>query len=1480
MLRPVGTPFKSPYPLEGWVSDIVVPLVTTDTTQGVLYVWADGREHHFADDEVDLLLAIGNMAGLAILRTRDAELSRRRADHLSLLNQVGRAVGATLDIDTACAALHAQVGKVLSADAFFVALQEPETGEIWFPYLYDSGELFLGERKPPDDGPTSTVARTRRSYVKHASGDPVADAGTTFGDHARRSASALYVPMLHGGDLIGVLSVQSYRPRGYTDDDLRTLETIGGQAAAALAHARLYAEAQTRSETAERQRDQLQAVLASTRFITGQVDLSLTLAALADDLQRLLPHDVLAICRADREHWRFAPLLARIHGSEWTGPWDLSMDQGILGRVTRTGIAEMVNDAQLDEDRFYQEGYPVPDGDEHLLAAPLSVRGEVAATIILARSSERRFSDEDFALFQVIAGQASVALQASLILDEERRRRRQATVLVEVAAALNQAGTIEQLAEQIATAAAAAVGAEHSALYLFDAEATSTIAAFRYGLPPSATAQLSPRDVAVERELIATGKLITGKRLSELVRLQPEIHDSSYQSGTVLPLLLHGYVRGALYVWSSTGEPDRTFDDEEIALLEAIGDQAAVAMERTWLTGISARRIAELRLLGEVNAAIARSLDLDAIVAGTFAAVARIIPCQTGVVTTWDAATATLSIAAAWGAETTGLVGMALPIDASVNGMVFRLGTPFFGTNDRGSLFYRPPGTPDVGDHIMAIPLRLEKGIIGTFFVARDEPGPFAAEDQQLATLVAGQLAVGVDRARIHAVALTARERSERQAEGLAQVLTTSQTLALQPDLASTLEAIGAGVERLVPYSACAVLRFDEQSQELVLAYNRTLDGYSFPYERLPLGTSFTGIAAQERRALRVNHAEADPRLPPGLRVTNDAGESPGPFHVISVPLVVEGGLIGSLTIVRSTHPPFSDDEFATVQVFAVQAAAALQNAELLARNQDLYLGGVRALASAVDAKDPYTRGHSERVAKLGEEVATALGLDRRSAETIGLAGLLHDIGKIGVPDAILQKPGILSDTERAVMMGHAALGASIISGAESTALQALVPLVRHHHEWVDGRGYPDGLAGDEIPLGAAILAVADAFDTIVTDRPYRAGRPVTDGLAELRRGAGSQFRTDVVEALAGLDWVQSALTEPASESSGPEQAGIPRSGPLAAGQMGDTRALGLLVELTTITHHIPDRPIFLARVADLVRRYLQHADVFLLLVDQERRDLELVAHSGVHGDIPFTYRQPLGIGINGHVATTGQAINVPDVSREPLFVQNAGWPYTTGSELVVPLLAENGVIGVINVKDRRTAAFTAADETVLTAVAGQVAAAIYVSSLHEAATLAATTDGLTGLSNHRSFYDALGASIAAGPDVLSVILFDVERLKQINDSSGHLAGDAVLRHVARVIRGQVRAQDVVARYGGDEFAVMMSGADQAAATRIAKRIRRVLRAEPASGTAPAATVRFGVATLPDDGLRPPDLVAVADARLYAMHADRSVTRPARRSAD
>ncbi|MBI4278589.1 MAG: HD domain-containing protein [Armatimonadetes bacterium] len=179
------------------------------------------------------------------------------------------------------------------------------------------------------------------------------------------------------------------------------------------------------------------------------------------------------------------------------------------------------------------------------------------------------------------------------------------------------------------------------------------------------------------------------------------------------------------------------------------------------------------------------------------------------------------------------------------------------------------------------------------------------------------------------------------------------------------------------------------------------------------------------------------------------------------------------------------------------------------------YLLTVEALAAALDARDSYTHGHSRRVARYAVAVARALGLRRRQIRVIRWAGMLHDLGKIGVDDVVLRKAGPLTDEEWVVMRRHPEIVVAILG--HIPALAEVLPVILHHHERWDGRGYPRGLTGEQIPLGACILALADALDTIATDRPYRKGRGLAAAVAEVAAHAGSQFDPAVVRALTAV---------------------------------------------------------------------------------------------------------------------------------------------------------------------------------------------------------------------------------------------------------------------------------------------------------------------------------------------------------------------------
>lgn len=211
--------------------------------------------------------------------------------------------------------------------------------------------------------------------------------------------------------------------------------------------------------------------------------------------------------------------------------------------------------------------------------------------------------------------------------------------------------------------------------------------------------------------------------------------------------------------------------------------------------------------------------------------------------------------------------------------------------------------------------------------------------------------------------------------------------------------------------------------------------------------------------------------------------------------------------------------ELGTVEVQLMRSVASILQAHLavdrqFAEMRSLFSGTVLALVSAIDAKDPYTCGHSSRVAQLAQSLAREMGYDAETVETVRMAGLLHDIGKIGVPDAILGKPGKLTEEEFAEMRKHPELGYRILRGVRQ--FNNLLPGIRHHHESWDGSGYPSGLIGEEIPKVARVLAVADAFDAMTSDRPYRAGMSLEIVESIFRKGRGQQWAPDVVDCLLG----------------------------------------------------------------------------------------------------------------------------------------------------------------------------------------------------------------------------------------------------------------------------------------------------------------------------------------------------------------------------
>ena len=308
--------------------------------------------------------------------------------------------------------------------------------------------------------------------------------------------------------------------------------------------------------------------------------------------------------------------------------------------------------------------------------------------------------------------------------------------------------------------------------------------------------------------------------------------------------------------------------------------------------------------------------------------------------------------------------------------------------------------------------------------------------------------------------------------------------------------------------SASSVLLVDEEKQELFFEFADGEAGGALKEVRISIQSGIAGWVASHGRPIVVNDVARDHRFYKGVdRTTGFTTKS-----IMCAPLEVRKKVIGVIEVLNKLdESDFTEQDLEALKAVASTAALAIDNLRI---NEELlygYSNAVRALATAIDEKDPYTRGHSQRVKEYALLGARALPLSPWELEAIEYAGVLHDIGKIGIPDATLRKAGPLTSQEWALMRNHPRIGSSIVGSIPR--LEEVRELIVHHHEHYDGTGYPRGLKGESIPIGARLLAVADAFDTMTTNRAYRGALSMGSAIEELRRCSGTQFCPVAVEA-------------------------------------------------------------------------------------------------------------------------------------------------------------------------------------------------------------------------------------------------------------------------------------------------------------------------------------------------------------------------------
>lgn len=303
-----------------------------------------------------------------------------------------------------------------------------------------------------------------------------------------------------------------------------------------------------------------------------------------------------------------------------------------------------------------------------------------------------------------------------------------------------------------------------------------------------------------------------------------------------------------------------------------------------------------------------------------------------------------------------------------------------------------------------------------------------------------------------------------------------------------------------------SLMLIDKTTNMLEIIASRGLSAEVIKTTKICVGEGIAGIVAREGKAIYCEDVEKDVRFMRNSNITYSSKS------FIAVPLKIKNSVIGVLNV-HSKHEEkrFGEMDIKLLEILADQAAVGIENIQLYGDMKGMYLGTIKMLAKAIDAKDPYTKGHSEKVTEFAVEIAEEMKLSEKLIKNIEFAALIHDIGKIGVKDSVLAKPSRLSESEYAMIKKHPAIGEQIIAPIEF--LTNITPLVLYHHEHYDGNGYPEGLRGAEIPIGARILNVADSYEAMTSERPYSNSMTQEQAIEELKDKSGSQFDLEIVDA-------------------------------------------------------------------------------------------------------------------------------------------------------------------------------------------------------------------------------------------------------------------------------------------------------------------------------------------------------------------------------
>jgi len=1161
-------------------------------------------------------------------------------------------------------------------------------------------------------------------------------------------------------------------------------------------------------------------------------DVEELLRTASDRLLRAVDGDHCNVYRRDGEQYRCVVCVDRdgsTAGFEGTALDLTALPEGAVARALSCRKPVLISDVETVHVSGPEAAEFTERGWRSEIVIPLLAGDTVLGLVDVHDSRSRDWREvADFVegVGQLVAG----ALERAELLDRLERGNRELRTLADNSLEFGSTLDMDRVLISIARRMRGAVGAIECDIYSVDGDVLLALlavndkdeldAAWQGTALPLAAFPLSSLALR-SRQPVVVKDLMTDLRASERERQTWSAY--GLRSGVLIPLIHGARVVGLAAVF---GRQPGTFGG--LDLLRGLGQVAGQAIANARLYESLDRSAQRAALLNTLSVELSGTLDVDSLLKTVVERLRDAIgasECAAFRRTDGDVLECVAASAVA---------GLAEPLDPGQSheladvpvsrlAMVSRRAIAAAGAGDprlseRGRAALRRRGVRG----FLVAPLVVQGAVFGAVELsdmARERV--FSRDEIDLVEAVCRVAGLAMD----NAVLFDDLERRNREAELLNEIAArTSASL----DMIQIADAAVAGLMPLVAVSGYGLSLLQGDEWRVAYASEPEWMRMQLPEAGAPAGGMFAQL---EHDAVLIMSGAGD-----GVAI----GGHPGRDFVGSkaaIGLFDRERLVGALMLGSETPGAFESVGRALLERVGVHLSLAAHNARLYQEIKTLHLGNLKGLSTALNAKDYYTLGHAARVAAYMVLLGRELGWDAGQIEQVREAAYLHDIGKIGVSDRVLLKQGKLNTEEWELMRQHPAVSADIIGPLFP---EELVAAVRHHHERWDGMGYPEGLAGHDIPEIARAMCVVDSYDAMSLHRPYRGARTYDDCVAELKRCRGEQFDPAMTDAFL-------RVLDDLARLRGTSR----RAAEAAAARIDPSEHKALLADVSV------ERPEY-AHIHQVLREVRDaHPQVRFMTTEAYVDGRCVVVVDGE--DCGTDSFSPPGEDVMVDDAARQVLAGQPIVSNV-LFVDDHGvW-----ANAIVPVIDGDGEIVAAVVADAPALGWDGGEGFAVRGVETPVSTLQRAAVRLSRAEIDAITDGLTGLYNHRHLHERLAEEIGEpgrGGRTLSLLFCDLDFFKDYNDRHGHAAGDEALRATARIIEQCTRRDDVAARYGGEEFVVLLPGVDEARALEIAGRIRTaVAERHLASG---GLTISIGVAAFPEAAQSKEALLEAADRAMY-----------------